>query len=138
MNNPSPTTLALLLAGLTAGILLVVLSVGASTPILWRLGLRNVLRRPGQTVIMLAGLMLAAVFITASFGLQDSFNQSMVTDRLMKMGNVDEAVSGTFTQAQVNEALAHLQSMPPVQTATGLFFLPAHRRPFSPPPRASP
>ena len=131
MNNPSPTTLALLLVGLTAGILLVVLSLGTSNPILWRLGLRNVLRRPGQTVIMLAGLMLAAVFITASFGLQDSFSQSMVSDRLMKMGNVDEAVSGTFTQAQVNEALAHLQSMPQVQTATGIFYMPRGARIFS-------
>src|SRR5258708_36519711 len=107
MNNPSPTTLALLLAGLTAGILLVVLSLGASNPILWRLGLRNVLRRPGQTVIMLAGLMLAAVFITASFGVQDSFNQSMVTDRPMKMGHVDEAVSGPFPPAQVTGPPPH-------------------------------
>jgi putative ABC transport system permease protein len=131
MHNPSPTTLALLLAGLTAGILLVVLSLGASNPILWRLGLRNVLRRPGQTVIMLAGLMLATVFITASFGLQDSFNQSMVSDRLMKMGNVDEAVSGTFTQSQINEALTHLQSMPEVQAATGIFYMPRGARIFS-------
>ena len=76
MENLSPTTLSLLLAGLPAGILLVLLSLGVSNPILWRLGLRNVLRRPGQTVVMLAGLMLAAALITASFGLQDSFNQS--------------------------------------------------------------
>jgi putative ABC transport system permease protein len=131
MNNPSPTTLALLLAGLTTGILLVVLSLGASNPILWRLGLRNVLRRPGQTVTMLSGLMLAAVFITASFGLQDSFNHSMVSDRLMKMGNVDEAVSGTFTQAQVHETLTHLQSMSEVQAATGIFYMPRGVRIFS-------
>lgn len=131
MENLSPTTLSLLLAGLPAGILLVLLSLGVSNPILWRLGLRNVLRRPGQTVIMLAGLMLAAALITASFGLQDSFNQSMVSDRLMKMGNVDEAVSGTFTRAQVNEALAHLQSMPEVQAATGIFYMPDRTRMFS-------
>lgn len=131
MNNLSPTALALLLAGLTAGVLLIVLSLGVSNPILWRLGLRNVLRRPGQTVIMLAGLMLAAVFITASFGLQDSFNQSMVSDRLTKMGNVDEAVSGTFTQDQVNEALAHLQNMPQVQAATGIYYMPRGARIFS-------
>src|SRR5258706_15555143 len=118
MNNLSPTTLALLLAGLTAGILLVMLSLGASNPILWRLGLRNVLRRPGQTVIMLAGLMLAAGFITAPFGLKDSFNQSMVSDRLMKKGNVDEAGRGTFTQAQVKGALPHLQSNSQVQGMT--------------------
>ncbi len=127
----SPTTLALLLAALTGGVLLVVLGLGASNRILFSMGLRNVRRRPGQTLLMLAGLTLSAVLITASFGLQDSFNQSMVSDRLMKMGNVDEAVSGTFTQTQVNEALAHLQSMSEVQAATGIFYMPRGARIFS-------
>src|SRR5215469_9849510 len=80
MNNTlfgwSSTTLVLLLAALTGGALLVALGLGASNALLWRMGLRNVARRPGQTLIMLAGLTLAATFITASFGLQDSFNQS--------------------------------------------------------------
>src|SRR5215467_8998454 len=119
----SPTTLALLLAALTGGVLLVVLGLFAGNRILFSMGLRNVRRRPGQTLLMLAGLTLSAVLITASFGLQDSFTQSMVSDRLMKMGNVDEAVSGSFTQAQVNEALAHLQSMSEVQAATGIFYM---------------
>src|SRR5579875_1918792 len=135
MNNTlfgwSPTMFALLLAALTGGILLVVLGLGASNTLIWRMGLRNVARRRGQTLMMLIGLILAATFITASFGLQDSFNQSMVVDRLMKMGNVDEAVSGTFTQAQVNEALAHLQHMPQVQAATGIVYLPRAARIFS-------
>jgi putative ABC transport system permease protein len=67
----------------------------------------------------------------ASFRLQDRFNQSMLSDRLMKMGNVDEAVSGTFTQAQVNEAPVHLQSMSEVQAATGIFYMPRGTRIFS-------
>lgn len=125
------TTLALLLAALTGGVLLVVVGLGASNRILFTIGLRHGLRRPSQTMIMLAGLMLSAVFITASFGLQESFTQSIVADRLMKMGNVDEAVSGTFTQAQINEALAHLQQMPAVQAATGIFYLPRGARIFS-------
>ncbi len=127
----SPTTLALLLAALTGGVLLVVLGLGASNRILFSMGLRNVRRRPGQMLLMLAGLTLSAVLITASFGLQDSFTQSMVSDRLVKMGNVDEAVSGSFTQAQVNEALAHLQSMSEVQAATGIFYMPRGARMFS-------
>src|SRR5579885_142663 len=135
MNNTlfgwSPTMFALLLAALTGGILLVVLGLGASNTLIWRMGLRNVARRRGQTLMMLIGLILAATFITASFGLQDSFNQSMVVDRLMKRGNVDEAVSGTLPQAQVNEALAHLQHMPQVQAATGIVYLPRAARIFS-------
>lgn len=131
LSDWSPTTLALLLATLTAGILLIVLGLGASNRILFAMGLRNVRRRPGQTLLMLAGLTLSAVFITASFGLQDSFTQSMVSDRLMKMGNVDEAVSGSFTASQINQALAHLQHMPEVQAATGIFYLPRGARIFS-------
>jgi putative ABC transport system permease protein len=120
----SPTSLALLMAALTVGVLLIVFGLGASNPLIRRMGLRNVVRRPSQTLMMLMGLTLATIFITASFGLQDSFNQSIVSDRLLKMGNVDEAVSGTFTQAQVNEALAHLRQMPQVQAATGILYLP--------------
>ena len=127
----SPTSLALLMAALTVGILLVVFGLGASNPLIRRMGLRNVVRRPTQTLMMLMGLTLATVFITASFGLQESFNQSMVSDRLLKMGNVDEAVSGTFTQAQVNGALAHLRQMPQVQAATGIMYLPTGARIFS-------
>jgi putative ABC transport system permease protein len=127
----SPTSLALLMASLTVGILLVAFGFGATNRLIRRMGLRNVVRRPGQALMMLMGLTLATIFITASFGLQDSFNQSMVSDRLLKMGNVDEAVSGTFTQAQVNEALAHLQQMPQVQAATGIQYLPNGARIFS-------
>src|SRR5215470_10178573 len=58
----SPTMLALLLAALTGGALLIALGLGANNPLVWRVGLRNVARRPGQTLIMLAGLTLAAVF----------------------------------------------------------------------------
>lgn len=127
----SPTLLALLLAAGTSGVLLVVAGLSVGNPLLWRMGLRNLARRPGQTAMMLLGLTLAAVLITASFGLQDSFNQSMVSDRLAKMGNVDEAVSGTFTRAQVNEALAHLRQMLQVQAATGILYLPRGARIFS-------
>lgn len=131
LSGLSQTSLALLMAALTAGILLVVCGLGASNPLIWRMGLRNVVRRPGLALMMLMGLTLATIFITASFGLQDSFNQSMVSDRLLKMGNVDEAVSGTFTQAQVNEALSHLRQMPQVQAATGIFYVPRGARIFS-------
>src|SRR5258708_6546264 len=127
----SPTTLALLLAALTGGVLLVVLGLGASNRLLFALGLRNARRRPGQTWLMLAGLTLSAVFISASFGVQESVREAVVSDRLMKMGNVDEAASGSFTKAQVNEALALLRLMPEVQAATGIFYRPRDTRMFS-------
>src|SRR5260221_10022910 len=108
----SPTTLALLLAALTGGVLLVVLGLGASNRLLFALGLRNARRRPGQTWLMLAGLTPSAVFFCASFGLQERFTQTMVSDRLMKMGNVYETASGSFSQAPGNEGLPHPPLMP--------------------------
>ncbi len=73
---------------------------------------------------MIAGLTLSAVFITASFGLQDSLAASTVTSRLTQVGWVDESVSGTFTQDQVNSALARLRQVPEVQSATSIFMGP--------------
>ena len=116
----SPTMLALVMVALTGGGLLIVVGMAVSNPLLVRMGLRNTVRRPTQTVIMVAGLTLSAVFITASFGLQDSFAASAVTSRLAQVGWVDEAVSGTFTQSQVRRALARLRHVSEVQAATGI------------------
>jgi ABC-type antimicrobial peptide transport system permease subunit len=112
---------AILLAALLAGVLLILLGLSVRNPILWRIGVRNLVRRPSQTGLMLAGLVLSTIFLTASFGLQDSFQASLETYRLTQMGNVDEAVTGPFTQDQVTTALAQLQHLSEVQAATGIF-----------------
>lgn len=116
----SPATLALVMAALTGGGLLIVIGMAIGNPLLARMGLRNILRRPTQTVIMIAGLTLSAIFITASFGLQDSFAASAVASRLAQVGWVDEAVTGTFTQSQFNSALARVRQIPEVQAVSGV------------------
>src|SRR5260221_11245707 len=108
----SPTTLALLLAALTGGVLLVVLGLGASNRLLFALGLRNARRRPGQTWLMLAGLTLFGVFFSASFGVQKSFTQNIGFHRLMKMGNSYEAPQGSFSRTQVQQTRAHPRRTP--------------------------
>ncbi len=116
----TPTMLAFGLAILTGGALLVVAGLGASNPLLVRMGLRNMVRRPSQTLILLAGLVLSTVLITASFGLQDSFAASQTRYRLAQAGNMDEAVSGPFSQSEVSSGLTRLRQMPEVQTATAI------------------
>jgi putative ABC transport system permease protein len=116
----SPTIQALILLAVTAGVVLFVVGAGLRNPVLLRMGLRNTVRRPTQTLIMLAGLVLSIIFITTSFSLQESFTASTSTARLAKVGTVNEAVSGTFTQQQVDAALTQLRATPQVQAATGM------------------
>ncbi len=111
--------LALLLA--TSGFLLLV--VGLSRPVFLRMSLRNMVRRPSQSVILLCGLMLSTIFITASLGLSDSFTGSEKTYRLAQLGQVDEAVSGHFSVDQFATASARLKQQPEVRAAAGVLLL---------------
>lgn len=118
----TPTTQALLLAALAGGVLLVLVGLGVSNPLLWRMGVRNIRRHRAQTLIMVCGLMFFSAFLTASFGLQDSFSHSIEADRLAKVGDVDESVTGPFTQEQVQSFLAHIRQQATVQAATAIYF----------------
>ena len=120
----SPTTLALVLVGLLGGVLFIIGGLGALNPVLLRMGLRNMFRRPSQTLILLCGLVLSTVVITTSFGLADSFSDSTLTNRLAAMGNVDESVSGPFTQGQLNSALADIRGSSDVQAVTAITLSP--------------
>ncbi|HEX4206740.1 MAG TPA: FtsX-like permease family protein [Ktedonobacteraceae bacterium] len=116
---PDAIALALLLA--TSGFLLLV--VGLSRLVFLRMSLRNMIRRPSQTVILLCGLMLSTIFITASLGLSDSFTGSEKMYRLAQLGQVDEAVSGHFSVDQFAAAIARLKQQPGVRATAGILLL---------------
>src|SRR5579883_2726614 len=120
-SGPAPAAIALALCLVTAGFLLLVL--GLSRPVLVRMSLRNMVRRPGQTLILLCGLTLSTVFISASLGLQDSFVNSEKDYRLAQLGQVDESVSGHFSVDQFAQVSARLQQQPGVQAIAGLLVL---------------
>ncbi|GHO81218.1 hypothetical protein KSD_89890 [Ktedonobacter sp. SOSP1-85] len=116
---PDAIALALLLA--TSGCLLLV--VGLSRPVFLRMSLRNMVRRPSQSVILLCGLILSTIFITASLGLSDSFTGSEKTYRLAQLGQVDEAVSGQFSVDQFATSSARLKQQPGVRATAGVLLL---------------
>ncbi len=116
----SPTLLALTLAVVTGGILLLLLGLALNKPLLLRMGLRNTVRRPGKTFLLLCGLALASAVMTASFGLQDSFTSSAAAQRVARMGTVDESVTGPFTQDQIDRDLARIRAFPQVQAASAI------------------
>ncbi|GHO72569.1 hypothetical protein KSD_03400 [Ktedonobacter sp. SOSP1-85] len=120
----SATNQALLLAVLVGGSLLILAGLSVNNPLLWRMGVRNIVRHRAQTLIMLAGLLLSSIFLTVSFGLPDSLYHSMAADRLLKVGDVDESVSGQFTQAQIDSALTHIRQQATVQAATAAYLNP--------------
>ncbi len=120
----SPTLLALTLAVVTGGILLLLLGLALNNPLLLRMGLRNMVRRPGKTFLLLFGLALASAVMTASFGLQDSFTSSAAAQRVARIGNVDESVTGPFTQGQIDRDLVRIRAFPQVQAASAIGLYP--------------
>jgi ABC-type antimicrobial peptide transport system permease subunit len=112
---------AILPTTLLAGVVLIVLAtigLGMRNPVLLRLGLRNTMRRPTQSLIIIAGLVLSTGLITTFVALPDSLNASTVADRLVRAGHVDESVTGPLTQDQITQALASLGRLSQVQAAT--------------------
>ncbi|HZR98977.1 MAG TPA: FtsX-like permease family protein [Chloroflexota bacterium] len=80
-------------AGLASvAIVLGLLGVVLRRPVLWRLGLRNVPRRPGSSLLVVAGLALGTAVVTSALFTGDTMTytvRSLVADSL---GRVDEVV----------------------------------------------
>ena len=114
----SPMALALILAAVIGGILFLLGGLALSNPLLLHMGMRNTVRRPGKTLLLLCGL--ATAVITASFGLQDSFTSSATAQHNAHMGLVDESVTGPFTQDHLDRDLARIRAFPQVQAASTL------------------
>jgi putative ABC transport system permease protein len=62
-------------------------------PLLARLAGREVVRRRGQSMLVVGGLMIGSAAITASLVAADSNSQSFLTDAYLRWGNVDVTVS---------------------------------------------
>ena len=85
-------SLALYLA-LTFVLLVGILMIqGLRNPILVKLGVRNIPKRPGQSVLIVVGLMLSTVIIGASLGIGDTVYNSIRTTALEGSGYVDETI----------------------------------------------
>lgn len=65
--------------------------------IMFLIGLRNIPRRVAQTVLIVLGLMLSTLIITAAFATGDTVDHSITNEVLRVMGHVDEILD---TEAQ--------------------------------------
>ncbi len=62
-------------------------------PVLRRLALRNVVRRPRETALVILGSLLGTAIMTGSFVVGDTFNASIRRTAYTQLGPVDEIVS---------------------------------------------
>src|SRR6266849_4256854 len=86
-----PLTLAGWMAGAVGAILLVLLLFAGVNRILLRMALRNIPRRRAQSVLILFGLMLATLIITASLAIGDTSSYSLQAIEVRQIGGVDAA-----------------------------------------------
>ena len=82
-------TLMFIMLALSIAVLLVVGFLAWRKPVLARLALRNIPRRRAQTVLIVLGLMLATLLITAAFGTGDTMTYSMRRAFTGSLGNTD-------------------------------------------------
>ncbi len=89
----SMTIIAFVCAALTAIILMVVGYLAWRNPVMFKNGIRNIPRRRSQTALIVVGLMLSTVIITAAFSIGDTLTHSVTSSAYSTLGPVDETVT---------------------------------------------
>jgi putative ABC transport system permease protein len=75
--------------GMTIVVLLIVAVLAWRKPVLARLAMRNIPRRRSQTILIILGLMLATLLITAAFGTGDTLTYSVRKSFTTFLGGTD-------------------------------------------------
>ena len=88
----SMTTLMWVLLAVTGTALAVVAVLAWRNPVMVKLGLRNIPRRPGQTALIIVGIMLSSIIMATAFGIGDTINHSIRTEAVESLGPIDEIV----------------------------------------------
>ncbi len=88
----SMTTLMWVLLAITGSALGVVAVLAWRNPVMVKLGLRNIPRRPGQTALIIVGIMLSSIIMATAFGIGDTINHSIRTVAVESLGPIDEIV----------------------------------------------
>src|SRR4051794_26163187 len=72
--------------------LLSVAWVALRRPVIFKLGMRNIPRRKAQTILIVVGLMLSTLIISAALGTGDSLHYSLTKDSYQTLGEVDQLI----------------------------------------------
>jgi putative ABC transport system permease protein len=89
----SLTTIAIVLLVLFVAVAAAIGILAWRNRIMFKLGVRNIPKRPAQTVLIIFGLMLSTVIITAAFSTGDTIVYTIRSIAADALGNTDEIVS---------------------------------------------
>ena len=123
------TSIAAFLAVVFGLALAYLLFIRIRNPILVRMAIRNATRRPGQSLLIIMGLMLGTATIASAFTIGDSVSYSIKSVATESLRNVDELVAVDqesevwkgralpkgFTEESVAGLLSDLQADPDVE-----------------------
>jgi len=88
----SLTLIMYVLLALLAAALISVIYVALANRVMFRLGVRNIPRRRAQTTLIIVGLMLSTVIISAAFTTGDTVDRSITSQVYGILGSLDEIV----------------------------------------------
>ena len=114
------TTVAGWMAVAVAAILLVLLAFAVYHRILLRMSLRNIPRRRAQSVLIVFGVMLATLIITASLGVGDTSTYSLQAIELRQIAGIDGAFTRTTNTNVQGAGMTDGDFFTPEQTASVL------------------
>jgi putative ABC transport system permease protein len=80
------------LLGLLAFSIVTVLVVALRNQIMFKMGLRNIPRRRAQTILIVIGLMLSTMIISAAFTTGDTVDRSVTSEVYNLLGSLDEVI----------------------------------------------
>ena len=89
----SMTLIAGICLVVTIGILLLVAYIAWRNPVMFKLGLRNLPRRKAQTALIIVGLMLSTLIISAAFGTGDTLTSSVTSEVYKTLGEADQWIA---------------------------------------------
>ena len=94
---PLPT-LMFILSGVFIATLLVVIGMALRNPVMLKLGIRPISRRPGMTALIIIGVMLSTIIISAAFGTADTLSYSIRDIGINGLGTIDEIIISARSQ----------------------------------------
>jgi len=92
LGNVSTAAVAALVGAVSA-ILLYLAFLWFRNPVLMKIGLRNLTRRPGQSVLIVVGLTLSTIIVVSSLGVGDTLRFSVQKQAVSAYGRVDEIIA---------------------------------------------
>jgi len=103
----SMTAIMMALLVLLSLCLLSVAWVAWRRPVLFKLGMRNIPRRRAQSILIVVGLMLSTLIISAALGVGDTLDHSASADTYRQLGHIDElVVRSADVEAESSNALS--------------------------------